>query len=74
MSPIRWPLVLPRGASPLASGLVPTPQGPCHASRALVLTGDSGAREESSSWPKEPLKALKVWLFCLCLSMVASMT
>lgn len=31
-------------------------------------------KEESSSWPKEPLKALKVWLFCLCFSMVASMT
>lgn len=53
------------GAHPLQ--VPPLPQ-------VAVLTGESGAREGSSSWLKEPLKALKVWLFCLCLSMVASMT
>lgn len=30
--------------------------------------------EGSSSWLKAVLKALKVWLFCLCFEMVASMT
>lgn len=41
---------------------------------ARALTGGSGVWEGSSSWLKAVLKALKVWLFCLCFEMVASMT